>query len=114
MIDVYLQKRFYIIVANTSIFVIKVATDHLQEMKKHEAVEKTVGERIKNDWLDKETIDNKYQEHLPEFLNLLEQFVDVWDEQLGHITTTKNQTERTDKHVRPVFSEGYRPRPTAG
>lgn len=58
-----------------------------QTIKKHETVQQTNNDRRINDWRNEVTIADKYQEHHPEFLKLLEAFADMRDGHLGRNKT---------------------------
>lgn len=86
----------------------KPAPDRLEQIKKHRTVQQTDNDRLIIEWRDKVAIAIKYEEHLPAFLQLLEEFVEMWDIPLGSITFAKRKTELTDNNLRPVHSALHR------
>lgn len=89
----------------------KPSPDRLQQLKRHETVQRTDNDRLNNDWGDEVKIDDKYEEHGVEFLKFLKEFGDMWVTHLERITTTKPRTELTSDTVRTVKSALYRAGP---
>lgn len=57
--------------------------DRLQEINKHERVEKADDERLNNDWEREVAKRNKNKKCRPVLLKFLEEFLDVWAAQTG-------------------------------
>lgn len=55
----------------------KPTSERLQQLQKHETVQKADDDRVNNAWRDKVRIADKYEEHGPEFFKFLETFADM-------------------------------------
>lgn len=61
----------------------KPTPNRLQQMKRHEIVQQTDDYSLNNVWCVDITTDDKYEEHRWKFLEVLEEFSNMWDGHLG-------------------------------
>lgn len=58
-------------------------------------------------------VPDKYEQHRPDFLKLLEEFEDIWDGHHRRTNTRKHRIELTDNDIRLVHNAPYRASPKA-